>query len=357
MKLSDHVKVRRDGRSGYYKVSVPTQVEGGKRRWISTGETSRRRAEEVVREAGVDRLIQIAHAKALTADAISIITTGRKFTAADALKAWKEEMGTAVADGTITSYCEIVEQFLSESKNERTPVAMITKRALYSFVNDDKMMASTRRNRLAAMRSFYKFTQSHGYTLSNPTLMIRVNPSAMTLVQMEPRHTAPVTEMEYNTLMASLQPGFWRWAVVLGYKLGYRMVDVCCLEFDSLREDAVLIYPKKTPGKRLFIPTDNAIVGGEDLKQAIAEIRAQQTHPTYCFPEQRTVRLSDSRAALSVEFGRIMKRCGIKGKTFHSLRSGFKKRLDDLGVPIETIAQMMGHSDTKTTEIYGHEKD
>lgn len=57
------------------------------------------------------------------------------------------------------------------------------------------------------------------------------------------------------------------------------------------------------------------------------------------------------RSALDKMLKRVSKRTGIKF-TNHTLRSTYGRTLWLAGVPIETISDLMGHEDTKTTILY-----
>ena len=71
-------------------------------------------------------------------------------------------------------------------------------------------------------------------------------------------------------------------------------------------------------------------------------------------------------AGLSVQFGRLCDRLGIKGKSFHSLRhykatisyakldkEALAKKLASV-LSITEIKQLLGHANSKTTEGYSH---
>lgn len=47
-------------------------------------------------------------------------------------------------------------------------------------------------------------------------------------------------------------------------------------------------------------------------------------------------------------------RAGVRRVTFHELRHTFGTRMAAAGVPLRTIQECMGHTDTKTTAIYAH---
>jgi integrase len=60
------------------------------------------------------------------------------------------------------------------------------------------------------------------------------------------------------------------------------------------------------------------------------------------------------RAKLIRRFKQSLERAGVRRITFHELRHTFGTRMAATGVPLRTIQHWMGHSDTKTTQIYAH---
>jgi integrase len=57
---------------------------------------------------------------------------------------------------------------------------------------------------------------------------------------------------------------------------------------------------------------------------------------------------------LSRSFARHCARVGIKGLTFHDLRHDVGSQLAMAGVPIRTIAQILGHRKLEMTLRYSH---
>jgi integrase len=56
-------------------------------------------------------------------------------------------------------------------------------------------------------------------------------------------------------------------------------------------------------------------------------------------------------------FRQACHRLGIFGFNFHKLRHEFGSRLGDADVNLKKIAELMGHSSTRPTEIYVHPAD
>ena len=99
---------------GSYCYRVP--INGSRRhRWVSTGEATLERARLVVEEAGADRLVMLANARAMTHDALSCVLQGKRISTTDVVRGWHAWMVRRVSAGSLEDYLAIVVQFVERS--------------------------------------------------------------------------------------------------------------------------------------------------------------------------------------------------------------------------------------------------
>lgn len=137
---------------------------------------------------------------------------------------------------------------------------------------------------------------------------------------------------------------FWRFAIIVGWKLGLRMSDVVGLEWAAVKQG--VIWTRKT-GKRITVPFD------DELKAEVS--RLHSSCPRYVFPTERAVYEVDGPGFLN-HFKTIAKFAGVKNAVYRAFRYGFAQHVTETQ-GIEYAKKLMGHTFTGTTEIYLRERE
>lgn len=338
------------------KFRVSFKDSSGKTRKRALGVTNKEDAKRLVDEAGIAKLEHAAQAGNLTADVISMIVAGKRVSAKDVVKGWIEWRTRTKAASTVKTQEIALNQWLRELGAYGWPVTRFTYQHVDDFVNcEDAGKEANRHARLHAIRSFFQFATASAFCAADPSRLVVVRRKSMSVEQKEKAERIPFTPGEYKRIMSETE-GFWRWATALSYWTGLRLVDVCCLEWASIRSDAILVFTRKDED-RIWLPFDNPHINpGGELQNIIFEMTLGCVgSKQYVFPKQRLEILDPSkRAKFSVAYTRLLNRLGIENKSFHCLRHSFATRLKKAGVSIEEIAVHLGHSSTKTSEIYAH---
>jgi integrase len=342
--------------AGCYGVYLPRNAEARRNVWVPIGATTLKDAEAVIKESGIERLVLLYRADALTSQTIALATCGKLFTCREVFEAWDKDANEIFSPGTANAYRAQLQAFIRRGGHGRTPISKMGRPTIDHFVNAGGSL-STRRVRMAAIRSLWQFARARNLTVHDVPSMVRIKHADMTIAELEKRPVFPITEEEYRTIMA--KPGlalFWRVSVALSYWTGLRFVDCCCLEWDSLKPDLIIVWTKKR-SKRVALPLDDPLIGSGELRAILGELQAgPRTDPTYCFPYQRDQYRTGCRHYLPTRFAVILRQLGIEMKSFHSLRHAAASRWFVAGKSLEEIGRHLGHSDTKTTEGYTHKE-
>lgn len=335
------------------KWTVPIPVAGtNRRRWVSTGCRSLAAAAEVVSESGVNRLVHLANADAVTAAAVQIITAGRKVTALEILGSFSMESDGRWSAGTLASYRSILSAFFDHAGCRSKALIDVTREQILAFVNHGGAKAATRNTRMVAIRSLYRYARARNFVLENPAETAFVETRKMSHAELEPKVVQPLTEQEFRLIVGDDKTSdFWRAITSIGYWTGLRFADCVGLEWASLTDQGLIVWTRKK-GRRVCLSLDDPLLGAGELRSVLGSI--PRTDETRMFPEEWEQLQSGRRSKFPTAFARILERLGITGKSFHSTRHAAITRLRAAGMTLESIGKLVAHADAATTERYVH---
>lgn len=359
--------------TGAYKVKFKTP-SGTKT--LSTKTTNKKEAQNIAKQANVERLEAAAKAGKLTAEMIGMITAGRRVTCEHALTeflAWRDTVGHSKK--TILNSEMSVTQMMDHCKIRNVPPAIITEKHVNDFVNrPGDFRYSTRYAHLVHITAFLDFCSAKGWVMGNPGRLCRVRMENLTHAQKEPKQRHPFTDAEVQQILdytakeiaelsdkasrgkqradlSSIQDKlraarFWHTATAIGRYLGLRLGDICKIEWDCFGQPGKVVVWTEKRDRRVSLPLEPKV-----LADAIAAVPPNNTR--FLFPEEAAI-YDDlaRRPRFSVYFQRILQRLGIEGKSFHDLRSSFIADCLQRGIPIEHISYSVGHMQITTTQRY-----
>ncbi len=135
--------------------------------------------------------------------------------------------------------------------------------------------------------------------------------------------------------------------VVLTLNTGLRRGELFNLRWQDVNLQAknitVAAEGSKTAESR-HIPLNTAALA------ALKEWKKQGNGTGYTFPGQDGERMTDVKTA----WLELLKNAGIEDFRWHDLRHDFASRLVMAGVPLNTVRELLGHSDIKMTLRYAH---
>src|SRR4029079_17535532 len=150
--------------------------------------------------------------------------------------------------------------------------------------------------------------------------------------------------------------GTWETIAMLASRAGLRRGEVYWLPWDGgvdFERERIHVAPVyDDSGKLLWKPKDHErrwIPMSADLKKHLLQACKKK--------DGRSV-VSDSGerptlGTLTTYFRRLSRKAELKG-AIHTLRHTFGAHLASAGVPLHTLAKLMGHSSVQITEIYAH---
>lgn len=309
-------------------------------------------AESIVKEAGIEQIERAGQIAALTKEVVAKIQSGKRVTIDEVNTEWTQHRKIySASENSLYTADRVIDTFIREFGIKY--LDEVTAEDVSSFINGDSDLSKgTRSQRLSTLRGLFDFATKRSYVLDDPTIDVKVNISKLSHKQKETKKKKPFTAQQFTKILTGATNDFMRTAIAISWYTGLRLGDICRLEWDSIGEDSIVVWTEKRD-KRVELPYDHPLIGGGNLKVILSGI--EKLDDKYCFPKAKII-ISDPkrRSNYSVQFSKIMKRLGMTG-SFHCLRHSFVTRLAKEGESLEDIGKLVGHSDTKTTEIYNHE--
>jgi site-specific recombinase XerD len=133
--------------------------------------------------------------------------------------------------------------------------------------------------------------------------------------------------------------------ISLAYGCGLRVSEIVGLRVQDFYQSWSMLRIRGKGSKDRIVPVDSGI--GKILS-AITQDR-----DAYLFPGQSEGPQISTRTAEKILW-HACNRSGIRYRSIHKLRHSFATHLLEAGNDIHIIQRLLGHSSTKTTEIYSH---
>ena len=136
--------------------------------------------------------------------------------------------------------------------------------------------------------------------------------------------------------------------VFLSYSSGLRIGELLELKTEDLDFERSLIHVRDAKGRK-----DRYTLLSENMGKLLKRYLDEQNPREYLFEGQHGGKYSPT--SIGKVWRRALKDAGITTKyTFHSLRHSFATHLLENGTDLRYIQQLLGHSSSRTTEIYTH---
>ena len=158
-----------------------------------------------------------------------------------------------------------------------------------------------------------------------------------------------LSQEEISKILSSVSNIKHKAILMIIYSAGLRVSEVVKLKVEDIDDERKLIHVRGAKGRkdRYTILSDKAL---ETLNLYLKAYQPKK----WIFTGIKKTRHLNTRSAQKI-FDNAVKSAGIrKGVSIHSLRHSFATHLLESGIDLRYIQELLGHSSSKTTEIYTH---
>jgi len=235
------------------------------------------------------------------------------------------------ASNTIENYKSQVGLFLKHFNNVATKPSEISEKQIKEWLLLAKSI-NGRKHRISAVKLFYKYTGKQPLKFRH----IEYPKSERRLPQ--------IIEKEFLlTQIGKIENSKHKAIIALAYSTGMRVSEVCNLKIVDVDSKRMVITIRQSKGRK------DRIVGLSEKILEILRIYFKQYEPVeYLFNGQNDPQYS------STSCNQIVKKYLGKEFHFHLLRHSNATALLEAGTDLRIIQKHLGHSSSKTTEIYTH---
>lgn len=240
---------------------------------------------------------------------------------------------------TIKSYLGHLRRFLTFLKKQPKD---ITEDDIYTYLlrllNEGDNSHSYANQAISAIKIFYTNVQN------NQELVI-----ALTRPKKEKKLPIVLNENEVARILSTVKNEKHKAILFLVYSSGLRVSEVVRLKVGDIDSQRMLIHIKQAKGRK-----DRYTVLSNVALEQLREYVKQYKPANWLFPSWESTSHITERTVQKI-FDKAKKEAGIlKDASVHTLRHSFATHLLEAGTDIRYIQELLGHSSSKTTEIYTH---
>ena len=259
------------------------------------------------------------------------------------------------SSNTVSSYMRDIRQFVQFLEDygnaDLTAVEQLHIQRYMSHLIEDGRSGATQSRNVASLKNFYAYLVSAGFMDQSPVFDIQVEKREKKLPQI-------LTGREIELLLA--QPacidakGFRDKAMLeTMYATGVRVTELLSLDLDDVNLEQGVIKCS-TDKKSRVIPLYRAAL--QSLSVYIKEYRMALVTD----PAERALFVNIGGSRMSRQgFWKILKHYQATARiekeiTPHTLRHSFAVHLLENGADLDSLQELMGHSDISSTQLYTH---
>jgi integrase/recombinase XerD len=244
-------------------------------------------------------------------------------------------------DDTIPNYCAQLKIFLAYFEKEYNHPRHIPAEAIKTYLLS-KQMVNTQRHAHSAIKLFYKLTAHQEFKFR-----------FIEYARKEKKLPQPLEEYEIQALINHCDNLKHKTIICILYACGIRVGELINLKLSHLEHQSEIINIFSGKGKK-----DRIVPYPKDLHSLVNSYVEQYNPIEWLFNGQYSTNEKPTQytdRSVNSFLKQIAEKAGIKKDIHaHLLRHSYATHNLEQGVDIRYIQEILGHSSSKTTEIYTH---
>lgn len=235
------------------------------------------------------------------------------------------------SDNTISNYCSQVKLFLEYFNKVATKPSEISEKQIKEWLLLSNSI-NGRKQRISAVKLFYKYTGKQPLKFKH--IEYPRNEKKLPRIIEKDFLLNKISKIENKKHKAIIS---------LAYSTGMRVSEVCSLKITDIDSKRMIITIRQSKGRK-----DRVVALSEKILKILRDYFLEYKPKEYLFNGQFDLQYSHNSC------NQIVKKYLGKEYHFHLLRHSNATALLEAGTDLRIIQKHLGHSNSKTTEIYTH---
>ncbi|MCI8640318.1 MAG: site-specific integrase [Clostridia bacterium] len=295
------------------------------------------------------------------------------FTISDLMQSWLFDFlhnSSKIKPSTFQRYEGLYRNYIKDSQISGSKLINIKSIQLQKFYNSlyDKGYSYSQINTLNTfLKVFFNWCIDNDYILKNPCSKVNIKGNKTEIINNERKEVEILSEEEIKIIKDYLKGSNFELLFLLDLASGLRQGELLALDWDHIDLKNKIIKIEKSV-KEVYIYEDETHKHIESIFQTPKTLNSFRDVPLPDVIIGMLNKIALKKGLLfkdiegkplkgknvSTEWSKILKKCNITHKKFHSIRHTYASILLQKGVDIETVAELMGHSAISITQIYLH---
>lgn len=301
-----------------------------------------------------------------------LIQNAENYTVSQLMKIWLFDFlhnSVSIKPSTFQRYEGIYRNYIKSSPIAGTKITKLNSVQIQNYYNDlskDKSYSQiSTLNKV--LKVFFNWCYKDGYIIKNPCSNLTLKANKTDIINNKIEEVKILSIKEINTIKNYIKGTDFELLFLLDLGTGLRLGELLALDWEhiNLKEKELKVdksakevyiydsFDKKHIETIIQTPKTRHSIRTVPIPSSLIDtLNQKENKKGYLFLDKQGNLLKGKN--VSSEWTKILKKCNIPHKKFHSIRHTFGSILLQKGVDIETVAELMGHTAISITQMYMH---